>query len=325
MNQSDEKTVAGYIGGIKLPESDIQERVLAKVGERVRTRPRRRVLMIAVTFAAVWALIGAGVVMKEMVVFDFENGAVKIILRDPNFLLFSDDNTMLELTKEFYAEGKEGELRIVYDPENRSSMHKYFGPKITDYETLKAYISESDFLLPEYIPEGYEFVSAGIDYLLPPERDKILLTDKYEKDGFVFYIYELKEELRTLIKSLNIFYSLNAATEFGKDFIYYSVDLENSGTKQLMDAGSVVEEITTEYFAKFYIITPEKEQIPYGRGRVEISPIKTLPAFNLINNESGENETYIYDRLVYGFSAGMDGILSPDKIIKMAESLKPVR
>ena len=181
---------------IETPEYNPSDDVMKKIRQEVKPRRKnkRRILIIAAVFAAMIFMMSAAGYWLTVTVFDF-NGNIrwgeKFFHTPKTAEVFEFENGLIENKEENAV------LFIIRNAEQQYPGIQGFYPHkiIYDYEELRECAGEG-FKLPEYIPDGYKFSNARIDYRINGDINYEELEAAYyeEKFGNIYEKYILYED-----------------------------------------------------------------------------------------------------------------------------------
>jgi len=306
---------------IETPEYDPAGEIIKKINQGYRIKPklsrRKRLMIIAAATMAVIILMGAGLNMITMRVFDADgNSFLKYIPFDQRFRPITEQ-TIFE--REFRDYDNSENILIVI-----SEGGGGFGlglPKrdIYDYDELQKYLDGEIFKLPEYIPDGYEFGNAVVNFYLDEDFDleTAELLVREEKFGNIYEKYYIPENPG----NVNWLYLCYVKEENGEEFqLWYDICLMPPFYIDTNFSGTVNTEgeiLQMPQFDRNIILSTEHD---YGEGQKftqhSFSGIKIIPA----KQTHGIMRVSDYYGTA-GYSINTHS-LPREEIIKIAESIR---
>jgi hypothetical protein len=305
--------------------------------QRKNKRPRfNKIAIIAAVMVVVLMLMGAGAaIYSEMIYFDlygnirfsapYTSQRHEMDIFEYELWENKQDNEVWFMIKELSQ--KRGEQIVVLNPSKT----------ITDYEELKSYLNsdgETIFKLPEYIPDGYEFSKAKIEFNLDENIDYEGLERVYyeEKFGNIYEKY-IFPEVDKSINSISVFYS--DCAEKNEKIIYYNIHLAMSDIENIRFGGPTMSNTTESEILEipqFYhsiIFTDDNKAENYTINNLfaleMIQPVNILhmkivsQTWQNYKKDYDKNDMYDeFDSIIYSLSA----LVPRSELIKMAESIK---
>ena len=258
MKSENEYKVKKMYQRVSTPEYDVKDKVLAEINKQKLPRKISRKLLIAAVMCLILLLAGTAAAAG---VFDHiftinSDGPEQIIEENfPTPTPLPDPETYDESLNEdpgyiasiFANEAEYGECRFaVYLLEDgRSAVASAVSHVLLDdFDLMKEYIkgSNSPLPYPDYIPDGYEFLSGEITFYLDERIFDLEPRSNWEEDGIRYYIFDLpagfeKNIIRYSMKfvdsqenQISVFFQL-----CGSDWGFEEIELQDDDTAEYLE------------------------------------------------------------------------------------------
>lgn len=333
-----DEEIKNIFAEIETPEYNPADDVIKKIKQGSNIKPRRkikRIYVTAIVLSVALILMSAGVAISNIMkvtVYDMFGNAT-----ESEMLIRSGSYTRPKM--EAFAKdcGEDGENAIFYrireNAEGDYDAETYPKPKIIeDYNELKEYLNKIDgeiYKLPEYIPNGYEFINAEIYFQVCDDINFDELEPVYyeRKSDGIYEKYILPETKRS-ISSVYVIY------QKGEEHIRYSISFDSfdlKNTTLIVTDPSVKVETEMPDIPKFDVTAIAS----YSTGDYQVYSIRAvnhIEPFNILDmlavnktwrelKSSKESKMWSWEAGSVVYNASSPHI-SRDEIIKIAESIK---
>jgi len=311
------------------PSDETKEKIFDDIMQKRQQKRKKnpRFIRKAIIAAALTVLLSIMSVMgyiTAITVFDFDGKAKEYT---PPYYMENGSQSpeMAAFETEFYINDRDVFCFISYK-EVSSSIPP--SQKITDYEELKEYLDGDVFILPQYIPDGYEFSRADIKYNLDgninlEEFELIYYEEKFDRI-YEKYLFPENQKIIENLGSITITYEKNGEN-WEKDEIIYSIEITPS--KNIQFAGTEVEKLNLPQFEKSIFVKNEEHHIQYSINAIKsCSPKYCLNTVNISKiwreRHKGAVIAQEYKTAFYNIRSFDDSENTRDELIKIAESIK---
>lgn len=333
-----DEDIKNIFAQIETPEYNPADDVIKKIKQSDNVKPKRkikRIYVTAIVLSAALILMSAGVAISNIMkvtVYDMFGNATEseMLIRSGSYIR----SEMEAFAKDY---GEEGEHAIFYrireNAEGDYEAETYPKPKIIkDYDELKEYLNKIDdeiYKLPEYIPNGYEFLNAEIYLQVCGDINFDELEPVYyeQKSDGIYEKYILPETKRS-ISSVYVTY------QKGEECIRYSISFDSfdlKNTTLIVTDPSVTVETEMLDIPKFDV-TAIASALSGNYQVYSIRAVNHIEPFNILEilainktwrefQFSKRNEVWSWEYGSVVYNVGSPHI-SRDEIIKIAESIK---
>jgi len=325
------------MNNLKIP-SDINEKTMeylqnsrsADNTNNIKIKPKlpgkRKLAVIIAAIMAVMILAGAG--LNMIVMKHFEADGNSFLQYIPFRQKFSPINSQTIFERGFFDyendANKENILGVAYYGKDGVRGGRSVEKTIYDYNELQKYLDENIFILPEYIPDGYKFVSADITFYFDENFDfkTAELITREKKFGNVYEKWHVSGNSGNISGLLISYVKENDGQEMA---LWYYISLEGSGFIDINFGGSENtkgEILQMPQFDRNILLSTDYTEVFDEPDYTEraFNGIKIIPGITYIR-KSGENSIAKEE---YGTAAYriQTRFLSHEEIVKIADSIK---
>jgi hypothetical protein len=336
MNMScEDKYIKDVLNRIHTPAYDPTDDVM----RRLQSAPRknialRRVLVVALILCLVAAALGAAkLLIARTVNFD---GEITQFEYQPNPITptatpeTEPENIYVDEEHEFTSAAQPGELRVVIDNADNSSLSNIPHIAITDINTAMEYAANSVIPLsfPQYIPEGYTLREGGISFFESEESINAELIYSETKDNKLYETYILPEGYEKNIQGIWLEYADSEGHRLRYSIHAWWFEDKNDFSYNLTD-GKTAQVYVPEGFDEGLLIHDSSDNA-YSLNSAylykEIEPVTSIYNFSGMMHPETMPEKFntdeykyeIFTALTYNLSGE---VLNEEEIKKIAESI----